>query len=192
MNSDSPSYSHTYKAPPGVMAMLFFGWLSPIVMLTFRVDIVAGIAAGIYMGIAVALIIATFHHLTVRDLGQSLVIRFGPLPLFCKTLKFADIEKVEVGRTLSWPIQPSIQGGWVWNPGGFDCVVVHLKERVFRIGTDDAANLSRFLEGKINERNETTTAAPKLPQSVAVRRTLSFVGSGILQTFAITFSSKTA
>lgn len=44
----------------------------------------------------------------------------------------------------------SIRGGWVWNLWGRDCVVVHLKNGgVLRIGTDDAENLARFLEGKV-------------------------------------------
>jgi hypothetical protein len=39
---------------------------------------------------------------------------------------------------------------WVWNLWGRDCVVVHLKNSgVLRIGTDDAANHARFLEGKL-------------------------------------------
>ncbi|MFZ4644943.1 MAG: hypothetical protein ACOYNP_04230 [Gemmataceae bacterium] len=43
----------------------------------------------------------------------------------------------------------SIRGGWVWNLWGRDCVVVHLKKGTLRIGTDDAANLSVFLQGKV-------------------------------------------
>ena len=84
-----------------------------------------------------------------------LAIRFGPVPLFRRTVRYADIEKVEVGRTLildGWGIHYSIRGGWVWNLWGRDCVVVHLKNGgVLRIGTDDAENLACFLEGKISQ-----------------------------------------
>ena len=77
---------------------------------------------------------------------------FGPLPLFRRTVRYADIEKVEVGRTLlldGWGIHYSVRGGWVWNLWGRDCVVVHLRKSILRIGTDDAPNLARFIEGKV-------------------------------------------
>ena len=48
-----------------------------------------------------------------------------------------------------WGIHLSIRGGWVWNLWGRDCVVVHLTKGVLRIGTDDAENFARFLEGKV-------------------------------------------
>jgi hypothetical protein len=61
--------------------------------------------------------------------------------------------KVEVGRTLildGWGIHYSIQGGWVWNLWGRDCVVVHIKKGgVLQIGTATAEKLALFLEGKI-------------------------------------------
>ncbi len=93
-----------------------------------------------------------FHHLTVEDQGEVLAIRFGPLLLFRRTVRYADIVKIEVGRTLlldGWGIHLSIRGGWVWNLRGRDCVVVHFRSVTLRIGTDDAENLARFLEAKI-------------------------------------------
>jgi hypothetical protein len=94
-----------------------------------------------------------FHHLTVADQGDRLAIRFGPVPLFGRTVCYADIEKVEVGRTLildGWGIHYSIRGGWVWNLWGRDRVVVHFKNGgTLRVGTDDAENLARFLNGKV-------------------------------------------
>jgi hypothetical protein len=48
-----------------------------------------------------------------------------------------------------WGIHYSIQGGWLWNLWGRDCIVVHLKNGVLRIGTDDADNLSVFLRKRI-------------------------------------------
>ena len=97
-----------------------------------------------------------FHNLTVDDQGEQLKVRFGPLPLFRRTVRYADIEKVEAGRTLlldGWGIHYSIRGGWLWNLWGRDCVVVHFRnEKVLRIGTDDADRLVRFLEWRINEK----------------------------------------
>lgn len=124
-----------------------------------------GDTPGIYIAGAVSLVIAllapAFHHLTVVDQGERLAIRFGPVPLFRRTVQYADIEKVEVGRTLfldGWGIHYSIRGGWVWNLWGRDCVVVHFKNGgVLRIGTDDAPGLSRFLEGKLGQESPPTT-----------------------------------
>ncbi len=94
----------------------------------------------------------SFQHLTVRDEGDRLAIRFGPLPLFKTSVKYSEIEGVEVGRTLlldGLGIHMSLRGGWVWNLWGRDCVVVNRRGRsVLRIGTDDAANLARFLQSK--------------------------------------------
>jgi hypothetical protein len=116
-----------------------------------------GDAPGIYIGggggLLIALLARAFHHLTVEDQGKVLAIRFGPVPLFRRTVRYADVESVEVGRTLfldGWGIHYSIRGGWVWNLWGRDCVVVHFKNGgKLRIGTDDAENLVDFLEKKI-------------------------------------------
>jgi len=48
-----------------------------------------------------------------------------------------------------WGIHHSMRGGWVWNPWGRDCIVVHLKKGVLRIGTDDAPDLARLSEEKV-------------------------------------------
>ena len=101
-----------------------------------------------------ALLAPAFHHLTVEDAGHMLLVRFGPLPLpmFRTAIPYDDIQSVEVGRTLfveGWGIHLSPRGGWVWNIWGRDCVVVHRRNGVVRIGTDDADRLARFLDGKI-------------------------------------------
>ena len=88
-----------------------------------------------------------------------LAIRFGPVPLFRRTVRYTDIEKVEVGRTLileGWGIHYSIRGGWVWNLWGRDCVVVHFKNGgVLRIATDDAGTWPAFSKGDGEEGTET-------------------------------------
>jgi hypothetical protein len=94
-----------------------------------------------------------FHHLTVVDEGDWLALRFGPLSVFQRKVRYADIECVEIGRTLfldGWGIHYSVRGGWVWNLWGRDCVVVHWKQGgELRIGTDDAENLAAFLQARI-------------------------------------------
>lgn len=100
------------------------------------------------------LLATAFHHLTVADEGDRLVVRFGPLPLFQIKILYTDIQKVEIGRTMildGWGIHLRLRGGWVWNLWGRDCVVIHRQKGIIRIGTDDAENLARFLEGKIGQ-----------------------------------------
>ena len=150
MTTESP-YSHTQKSPlyllvyGTALACFGFAWIAG----ELPVSLILGATGVLTLVLAVA-----FHHLTVADMGDELAIRFGPLPLFSRRVKYADIEKVELGRTLiveGWGIHYSIRGGWVWNLWGRDCVVVHLKKGMLRIGTDDAGNLARFLETKASE-----------------------------------------
>lgn len=85
--------------------------------------------------------------------GELWAVRFGPIPLFHKTVQYDDIVNVEVGRTLpldGWGIHMSIRGDSVWNLLGRDCVVIHVKKRgTLRICTNDAKNLAAFLRKKI-------------------------------------------
>lgn len=99
-----------------------------------------------------------FHHLTVADEGEWLSIQFGPIPVFQCRVAYRNITSAEIGRTTildGWGIHLSLRGGWVWNLWGRDCVIVRLQRGTLRIGTDDAANLARFLKGKIAEQNGT-------------------------------------
>jgi hypothetical protein len=147
----TPEYSHTQKAPlclPAYavgVAFLLVGFLAgqgPSIQWLFPP-----------MGMVILAIAVSFHHLTVEEQGDLLVIRFGPLPLFRRTVRYADIASAEIGRTLfldGWGIHYSLRRGWVWNIWGRDCVVVHFKNGgTLRIGTDDAENLAEFLEGKV-------------------------------------------
>jgi hypothetical protein len=154
MDTEAPGYTHTQKAPlclfvyGTAIALLIGAWFAqgqPTIALALTVG-----------GIVTAVVATAFHHLTVMDLGESLAVRFGPLPLpmFRMSIPYDDIQSVEVGRTLlldGLGIHRSPRGGWVWNIWGRDCVVVHRRNGVLRIGTDDADNLARFLEGKITQ-----------------------------------------
>ena len=136
----TPGYSHTQKAP---LCLILYGSALACFVLVSIVGETPGIYIGGGVGLLIALLAPAFHHLTVVNQGDRLAIRFGPLPLFRRTVRYADIEKVEVGRTLileGWGIHYSVRGGWVWNLWGRDCVVVHCKNgAVLRIGTDDAS-----------------------------------------------------
>ncbi len=57
-------------------------------------EIVSGV------GLLIAPLASAFQHLTVVDLGEALTIGFGSTPPFRWTVRSADIQWVEVGRTL--------------------------------------------------------------------------------------------
>jgi hypothetical protein len=144
-------YSHTQKSP---LCLLVYGTGLALVIGAWATRDETPIALILgCTGILTFFLGMAFHRLSVEDQGDRLAIRFGPLPLFRRTVRYAEMEKVEVGRTLildGWGIHMSIRGGCVWNLWGRDCVVVHFRNcGVLRIGTDDAENLARFLEEKI-------------------------------------------
>jgi len=103
----------------------------------------------------VGLIGAGFHHLTTEDQGDHLSIRFGPLPLFRTTVRYEQIRSLELGRTTSIGMHLNPLGGWTWNLWGWDCIVIRYKNGgVFRLGSDDAENLARFIEMRMEEFRE--------------------------------------
>jgi hypothetical protein len=89
-----------------------------------------------------------FGSLTVRDEGDRLALRYGPLPLLFKTFRYADITNIEIGRTRfidGWGIHCVPGRGWTYNLWGYDCVKLTLERKSVRIGSDDAKNLAKFL-----------------------------------------------
>lgn len=149
---ETKPYSHTQKAP---LCLIFYAAASVCIVLGFGViGDPLGSAMLVTAGLLMNFLATAFHHLTVEDQGDHLVIRFGPTPLFRRTVRYADIERVEVDRTLlldGWGIHWSVRGGWVWNLWGRDCVVVHLKKGKLWIGTDDAENLASCLKDRSAE-----------------------------------------
>lgn len=147
------TYHHTQRAP---LCLLLYGlaitflvltWVlrhEPVLVWVFPVT-----------GLIVLVLAASFHHLRVADDGDHLSISFGPLPIFRRTVRYDEIEQVEVGKTTlldGWGIHMSLRGGWVWNLWGWDCVVLRLRNGTLRVGTDDAENLASFLrERKDNQ-----------------------------------------
>lgn len=151
------TYRHTQQAPLCLlvylpaMAMFVAAWIcrnqlpQPLISMTFGIT-----------GIIVGLIATAFHHLTIEDHGEQLVIQFGPLPLFRRAIRYDEITHVEMGRTTlldGWGIHFSLRGGWVWNLWGRDCVTVHRGKRVLHLGSDDAENLARFLKTRMHQRS---------------------------------------
>ncbi|MBM4070573.1 MAG: hypothetical protein FJ271_16700 [Planctomycetes bacterium] len=150
VDSQATAYEHTQKAP---LCLIRYGSALLCLALAWLVGRTPDSFVTGGVGLLIALIGPAFHHLTVADRGDVLAIRFGPIPLFRRTVRYADIQTVAVGRTLildGWGIHLSIRGGWVWNLWGRDCVVVRFTNGgVLRIGTDDARNLAEFIATRI-------------------------------------------
>ena len=95
-----------------------------------------------------------FGSLTIRDDGEWLALRYGPLPVFRKRIRYADITAVEPGRTAiidGWGIHYIIGRGWTYNLWGFGCVKLTLGKKVIRVGSDDVDRLAEFLRSKIGD-----------------------------------------
>lgn len=139
-------YAHTQTAPLNWIlsvlgVVMFFG----AYLATYVVAQITLLCSASVMFLAAL----CFQRLTIRDDGDHLLIRFGPLPVFRRRLAYRDIERVERSRTSvldGWGVHLSPQGGWTWNLWGFDCVDVYFgRGRKIRIGTDDAEGLEAFL-----------------------------------------------
>ncbi len=92
-----------------------------------------------------------FGSLTIRDEGDYVALRFGPLPLLHKTIRYADITAVELGHTSildGWGIHYFPGRGWTYNVWGFACVKLTLGWKIIRVGTDDADELAKVIREK--------------------------------------------
>ena len=124
-----------------LLAIACFGHVEPI-----GVVVLVGVAA------TLALVGEMFGRLTVRDEGDWLALRYGPLPVFRKRIRYADITAVEPGRTAiidGWGIHYVPWRGATYNLWGFGCVKLSLGRKTIRVGSDDVDNLVEFLRGKI-------------------------------------------
>jgi len=145
------SYDHTQKAPlhlifyPIVVVLLVLAWIGrdqqPVVLCT--------------LGVALTLVLVAlmFKQLTVRDEGECLAIRYGPLPVFRKLIPYSDMSSVEPGRSAmidGWGIHWIPGRGFTYNLWGFDCAILMVKGRIIRVGSDDAENLVTFLREKVS------------------------------------------
>jgi hypothetical protein len=93
-----------------------------------------------------------FGYLVVRDEGDALVLRYGPLPVFRRHIPFARIAAAEPSRSAvidGWGIHYIPGRGTTYNLWGFDCVKMRVDNRTIRVGTDDIQGLVRFLKEKV-------------------------------------------
>jgi hypothetical protein len=148
-----PEYEHTQLAP------LYWLMLAPVLVLVIVAVILGTDAAAVrgmlLVGGLIVLTAFSFRQLLVRDEGQVLALRFGPIPLFRKRIAYADIAAAERDRSTvmdGWGIHWVPGRGWTYNLWGFDCVRLALKSgRTIRVGTDDPEALARFLQKKCRE-----------------------------------------
>ena len=98
-----------------------------------------------------------FGRLTVRDEGQWLALRFGPLPFIARRVDYADITAAEPDRIWiidGWGINWVPGRGWTCNVWGFQSVRLTVRGRTMRVGTDDPQGLAAFLRTKLAARHE--------------------------------------
>ena len=126
-----------------VTVEVVFAWL-------FRGQPVIVLLMGI--GVALGLFNFCFMHLRVEDEGDWLAVRYGPVPLFSKRIRYSDITSVDPARSLfidGWGIHYLPWRGWTYNLWGFDCVELRVDQKQICIGSDDVPNLVEFLKTKV-------------------------------------------
>jgi len=147
------SYEHTQRAPlhyifyPLIVALIVLAWIGrdrpPVVLITLSV------------AATLVLVALMFQRLTVRDEGEWLAVRYGPLPVFRKLIRYSEITEVEPSRTSvidGWGIHWIPGRGFTYNLWGFDCVKLTVRGRTIRVGSDDVENLVAFLRDKLGAR----------------------------------------
>jgi len=149
-----PQYEHTQKGH--LHLILYAGAMAALAGACFSRDdgpemiIVCVAVSACTIGIVVAGL--CFQTLTVRDEGEHLAARFGPLPVFRTRIPYAQMTAVEPARSSiidGWGIHWMPGRGWTYNLWGFDCVRIALGRKKVRIGTDDPQGLAEFLKTKI-------------------------------------------
>jgi hypothetical protein len=144
------NYEHKQTSPLNLIlyalgvVQLAAAWLSrsnPAAAIILSFCAVVMIFAGLCVG-----------YLIVRDEGDFLALRFGPLPIFRRLIAFSKITAVEPSRSTvldGWGIHYIPGRGMTYNLWGFDCVKMSVNNRIVRVGTDDVPGLVRFLKEKV-------------------------------------------
>jgi hypothetical protein len=149
----------------------------PYVLFAFTAATVAGAwlarrdPGAVVILVAIAAVFAlcglVFGSMTIRDEGDCLALRFGPLPLLSKKIRYADITGVEIGRTTildGWGTHFMPGRCWTYNVWGFACVKLTLGRKIVRVGSDDAEGLAKV----IREKNVSVNKSPALQAVVLI------------------------
>lgn len=152
------NYEHTQR---GWFHWIFFAMALALAVGAWLARNEPGVAWAVLV-VAVIFVVSAlmFCSLTVRDEGERLALRFGPLPILRKRIRYADITAVEPDHTKiidGWGIHYVPCRGMTYNLWGFGCVKLTLGAKVIRVGTDDVANLAEFLRKKIEPPNAETS-----------------------------------
>lgn len=141
-------YEHTQHGPlSAILATVAFAW-------TVRAH--APVCVIVSISVMILLVLAgVFHQLTIRDAGEWLDVRFGPLPGFSRQIYYADITHVERSRSSwidGWGVHSLPGRGTTWNLWGFDCVKLTVHDKTLRLGSDNADGLAKFLQERAAKR----------------------------------------
>lgn len=141
-------YEHTQRAPVQLLllavavAMGLSGWAYGEQHEPLRMWLLIAMA-GMFVFLGMC-----FGTLTVRDLGDSLQVQFGPLPVFGRLVRYDQIESAKPSRSRiidGWGIHWLPGRGTTYNLWGLDCVELTVKGRTLRIGTDDPPGLTAVI-----------------------------------------------
>jgi hypothetical protein len=149
MNTE-PQYEHTQKGQ--IHRILYGAALGLLVVARLCREDQPAMTLVCFPACLMVLAGLCFETLTVRDEGEHLAVRFGPLRVFRSRIPYAKIAAAEPARSSvidGWGIHWMPGKGWIYNLWGFDCVKITLGRKTVRIGTDDPQGLAEFLKTKI-------------------------------------------
>ncbi len=116
--------------------------------------IIVGSVAALAVISLVLAVAASMHWLRVRELGDDLEVRFGPLPIFGTRIAYRDITDAAPDRTTIFDCCGVHWGpgrGWTFAVRGFRCVRLSLGRKTVRIGTDDVDGLLAHLRSRMSK-----------------------------------------
>jgi hypothetical protein len=149
-SAPAPGYRHTQKGPWWMFLYAFGAVMLAVAWVTWP-EVPAVPVIMLVSGTLMLVAGTSFQHLIVADEGEHLAIRFGPLPLFRKLIRYEHMRAVERERTTAmegWGVRFRLSGEQIWNIWGRDCVAIRHGETTL-VGTDDADGLLRFLKTRL-------------------------------------------
>lgn len=147
------AYNHTQSGP--------WTWVLTVVGLSMCLAGSATISQSVPVGailisVSALMVILGFcvSTLTVCDRGDTLQVRFGPVPLFRICIPYSTIHDPHISRSRvidGWGIHCIPGRGWTYNIYGFDCVEFIRNGALTRIGTDDPEGVHQLLLQRISQ-----------------------------------------
>ncbi|RKY19959.1 MAG: hypothetical protein DRQ55_09235 [Planctomycetota bacterium] len=140
-----------------LLLLLVIVQITGVVMLWDNPNDGASVTRPMLMAFSGVLIVLSlcFQQLRVRDVGDRLEVRFGPVPLLRRSVRYADITRATPSRSSlldGWLVHWAPGGGWIWNIWGRDVVELTLTDGRLRVGTNDQDGLLEHLQQRIGSR----------------------------------------